>query len=78
MTLRTCPSRATVTGDSLFPGGVGNTWQDPQRFTMLLDDVVQHLFDVLPDDALVQPGHGDGTTLGVERASLPVWRERGW
>ena len=67
-----------LTGDSLFPGGVGNTWQDPQRFTTLLDDVEQRLFDVLPDDTLVQPGHGDGTTLGAERASLPAWRERGW
>ena len=66
------------TGDSLFPGGVGNTQQDPQRFTQLLDDVQQRLFEVLDDATWVYPGHGDDTTLGAERASLPQWRERGW
>jgi len=67
-----------ITGDSLFPGGVGNTWQDPARFASLLDDVESRLFDVLRDDTVVAPGHGDGTTLGAERGSLPLWRERGW
>ena len=66
------------TGDSLFPGGVGNTQQDPQRFAQLMDDVEQRIFDRLGDDTWVYPGHGDDTTLGAERPSLPVWRERGW
>lgn len=65
-------------GDSLFPGGVGNTEQDPQRFTSLLNDVEERLFAVYPDDAVVLPGHGDATTLGTERPELPQWRERGW
>lgn len=67
-----------VTGDSLFPGGVGNTWGDHERFESLLADVTTRLFDVLPDETLVLPGHGDGTTLGAERPELPRWRERGW
>ncbi|MGJ7442851.1 MBL fold metallo-hydrolase [Aquipuribacter sp. MA13-6] len=67
-----------VTGDSLFPGGVGNTWEDPARFVSLLDDVEARLFAVLADDTVVAPGHGDGTTLGAERSSLPLWRDRGW
>lgn len=67
-----------VTGDSLFPGGVGNTWQDPERFTSLLDDVESRLFGELADDTLVMPGHGDGTTVGAERPALPEWRARGW
>lgn len=66
------------TGDSLFPGGVGNTEQDPERFTQLLDDVEQRVFAELGDDTRVHPGHGDDTTLGAERPSLPLWRERGW
>jgi glyoxylase-like metal-dependent hydrolase (beta-lactamase superfamily II) len=66
------------TGDSLFPGGVGNTQQDAERFASLIDDVEQRLFDVLPDDTWVYPGHGKDTTLGAERPSLPEWRERGW
>ncbi|SHG36739.1 MULTISPECIES: MBL fold metallo-hydrolase [Geodermatophilus] len=66
------------TGDSLFPGGVGNTQQDPERFASLVDDVEQRLFAVLPDDTWVYPGHGKDTTLGAERPSLPEWRARGW
>ncbi|MHA3702372.1 MBL fold metallo-hydrolase [Jatrophihabitans sp. YIM 134969] len=65
------------TGDSLFPGGVGKT-TSPADFTSLLDDVTARLFDVLPDDTWVYPGHGNDTTLGAERPSLPEWRARGW
>lgn len=65
-------------GDSLFPGGVGNTQQDPARFTSLLDDVEQRLFGTLPDETWVYPGHGTDTTLGAERPHLGTWRERGW
>ena len=66
------------TGDSLFPGGVGNTQQDPERFARLLGDVETKLFGPLPDETWVYPGHGKDTTLGAERPSLPEWRERGW
>ncbi|QCU78130.1 MBL fold metallo-hydrolase [Citricoccus sp. SGAir0253] len=65
-------------GDSLFPGGVGNTQQDPARFDSLFTDVVERLFDRYPDDMIVHPGHGDSTTLGAERPHLAEWRERGW
>ncbi|MBV1778231.1 MBL fold metallo-hydrolase [Paeniglutamicibacter sp. ABSL32-1] len=65
-------------GDSLFPGGVGNTENDPQRFTSLLDDVTTRLFEQYPDETLVLPGHGATTTLGAERPSLEDWRARGW
>jgi glyoxylase-like metal-dependent hydrolase (beta-lactamase superfamily II) len=66
------------TGDSLFPGGVGNTQGDPARFTSLIDDVEQKLFDRLPDDTWFYPGHGADSTLGAERPFLPEWRARGW
>ncbi|GAA1303819.1 hydrolase [Planotetraspora silvatica] len=66
------------TGDSLFPGGVGNTQKDPERFTQLFTDVVERIFDRLPDETWVYPGHGKDTTLGVERPSLPEWKARGW
>ncbi|GAB3752420.1 MBL fold metallo-hydrolase [Zhihengliuella somnathii] len=64
-------------GDALFPGGVGNTWDDPERFGQLLADVTARLFEVY-DDATVLPGHGAGTTLAAERPDLPAWRARGW
>jgi glyoxylase-like metal-dependent hydrolase (beta-lactamase superfamily II) len=66
------------TGDSLFPGGVGNTNGDAGRFLSLYNDVVTRVFDYLPDDTLVHPGHGGGTTLGAERSKLPEWKQRGW
>jgi glyoxylase-like metal-dependent hydrolase (beta-lactamase superfamily II) len=66
------------TGDSLFPGGPGNTWGDKERFTQLLDGLEREVFGRLTDDTWIYPGHGDDTTIGDERASLPEWRERGW
>ena len=65
-------------GDSLFPGGPGNTDKDPARFTTLIRDLEAKVFDRLPDHTWVYPGHGTDTTLGAERPSLPGWRERGW
>lgn len=66
------------TGDSLFPGGVGNTNGDAQRFASLVDDVEERLFASLADDTVVHPGHGDPTTIGAERPHLGEWRARGW
>jgi glyoxylase-like metal-dependent hydrolase (beta-lactamase superfamily II) len=66
------------TGDSLFPGGVGNTQKDPERFASLIDDVEERLFGALPDGTWVYPGHGKDTTLGAERPHLAEWRARGW
>lgn len=66
------------TGDSLFPGGVGNTDKDPERFATLLGDVRARIFDVYDDDTWIYPGHGADTTLGAERPNLGGWAERGW
>ncbi|SCK29804.1 Glyoxylase, beta-lactamase superfamily II [Streptomyces sp. WMMB 714] len=66
------------TGDCLFPGGVGNTHDDPEAFASLLHDVETKLFAQLPDETWVYPGHGGDTTLGAERPKIGEWRERGW
>ncbi len=66
------------TGDSLCPGGVGNTRGDSAAFTSLLADVAAKLFDRLPDETWFYPGHGKDSTLGAERPHLDQWRERGW
>lgn len=65
------------TGDCLFPGGVGKTWE-PGAFEQLLGDVNSKVFGRYGDDTVVYPGHGDDTTLGAERPHLDEWRERGW
>lgn len=66
------------TGDCLFPGGVGNTDKDPKRFASLYGDVVAKVFDRLPDETWIYPGHGKDTTLGDERPHLAEWKSRGW
>jgi glyoxylase-like metal-dependent hydrolase (beta-lactamase superfamily II) len=80
LALRPAGGRTAVhlfTGDCLFPGGVGKTWE-PGAFEELLDDVTSRVFGVYGDDTVVYPGHGDDTTLGAERPHLAEWRERGW
>jgi glyoxylase-like metal-dependent hydrolase (beta-lactamase superfamily II) len=66
------------TGDSLFPGGPGNTEHDPRRFDSLITDLENRIFAGLPDGTWVYPGHGADTTLGTERPHVPEWRARGW
>lgn len=67
------------TGDTLFPGGVGATRNDPsQSFDDLYRDVTAKIFDRYDDDAWIYPGHGGDTTLGAERPHLSEWAERGW
>ena len=66
------------TGDSLFPGGPGNTEKDAARFSQLMDDLTERVFGELPDSTWVYPGHGGDTTLGTERPHLDEWRARGW
>lgn len=71
-------SHHVFTGDSLFPGGVGNTCDDPAAFSSLLNDVAHKIFGRLPDSTQVYPGHGFDTWLGIERPSLAIWANRHW
>ncbi len=66
------------TGDSLFPGGVGNTFGDEAAFVQLIDEVETKVFQRLPDDTWFYPGHGNDSTIGAERPHLAQWRARGW
>jgi glyoxylase-like metal-dependent hydrolase (beta-lactamase superfamily II) len=64
-------------GDTLFPGGPGNTEGDANRFATIIEQVDRKLF-TLPPDTIVLPGHGLDTTVGAERPHLDEWIERGW
>ena len=66
------------TGDSLFPGGVGNTFGDADAFRTLVEEVSTKVFARLPDETWFYPGHGNDSVLGNERPHLEEWRERGW
>ena len=65
-------------GDSLFPGGVGNTKRPEQSFDSLYRDVVERVFATHDDATWFYPGHGDDSTIGAERPHLEEWRDRGW
>jgi glyoxylase-like metal-dependent hydrolase (beta-lactamase superfamily II) len=64
-------------GDTLFPGGPGNTSYEGGDFPTIIESVDRRLF-TLPADTLVLPGHGDNTTIGAERPHLQEWIDRGW
>jgi glyoxylase-like metal-dependent hydrolase (beta-lactamase superfamily II) len=64
-------------GDTLFPGGPGNTSFPGGDFPTIIQSLEGRLF-VLPDDTIVLPGHGLDTTIGTERPHLQEWIDRGW
>jgi len=64
-------------GDTLFPGGPGNTSFEGGDFPTIIESVDRRLF-TLPADTVVLPGHGDRTTIGAERPHLQEWIDRGW
>jgi glyoxylase-like metal-dependent hydrolase (beta-lactamase superfamily II) len=64
-------------GDTLFPGGPGNTRRNPVNFATIIRSIQQRLF-TLPEETIVLPGHGAGTTIGTERPHLQEWIDRGW
>ena len=64
-------------GDTLFPGGVGNTTFPGGDFPTIIREVESKLF-TLPGETRVLPGHGDPTTIGTERPHLQEWIDRGW
>jgi glyoxylase-like metal-dependent hydrolase (beta-lactamase superfamily II) len=65
------------TGDTLFPGGPGNTQRDPARFERIIGSIRDRLF-TLPEATVVHPGHGRDTTIGAEKPQLEEWIARGW
>jgi len=65
-------------GDTLFPGGVGNTTFEGGDFATIIDSVTDRLFAPLAPETLVLPGHGDQTTIGTESPQLQAWVDRGW
>lgn len=64
-------------GDTLFPGGAGNTATKGASFDEIISSIDRRLF-TLPAETLVLPGHGLDTTVGAERPNLDAWIERGW
>lgn len=64
-------------GDTLFPGGPGNTSFEGGDFATIIESIDRRLF-TRPADTIVLPGHGSWTTIAAERPSLQEWIDRGW
>jgi glyoxylase-like metal-dependent hydrolase (beta-lactamase superfamily II) len=77
MSFRLEGSPVLFSGDTLFPGGPGNTTFEGGDFETIIASIDQKLFR-LPVDTIVMPGHGDDTTIGTERPHLQEWVDRGW
>jgi glyoxylase-like metal-dependent hydrolase (beta-lactamase superfamily II) len=71
-------SPVLLSGDTLFPGGPGNTTFEGGDFATIMRSLDERLFSKLADDVVVMPGHGDNTTIGTERPHLQEWADRGW
>jgi glyoxylase-like metal-dependent hydrolase (beta-lactamase superfamily II) len=65
-------------GDTLFPGGPGNTKPADADFATIITSIETRLFSPLPPETLVLPGHGKDTTIGTESPHLQEWIDRGW
>ncbi len=66
------------TGDTLFPGGPGNTSFEGGDFPTIIESIDRRIFAKFGPDTLVLPGHGDSTTVGNEAPHLQEWVDRGW
>jgi len=65
-------------GDTLFPGGPGNTSFEHSDFPTIIESIESRLFAPFGPDTLVLPGHGASTTIGAESPHLGEWIDRGW
>jgi len=66
------------TGDTLFPGGPGNTSFEGGDFDTIIQSIDRRIFGKFGADTKVLPGHGVATTVGSESPHLQEWVDRGW
>jgi glyoxylase-like metal-dependent hydrolase (beta-lactamase superfamily II) len=78
MSFRLEGSPVLFSGDTLFPGGPGNTSFEGGDFPTIIRSIEDRLFSKLAPETIVMPGHGDDTTIGTERPHLQEWIDRGW
>lgn len=62
--------RFILTGDTLFNLSIGRTDLAGGNYETLIKSIREQLM-VLSDDVIVYPGHGNSTTIGIEKASNP-------
>ncbi len=66
--------RYLFSGDTVFPGGPGNT-KSPEAFQQIVKSIRENIL-VLPEDTQVYPGHGEATELKKEKEEITLFLSR--
>jgi glyoxylase-like metal-dependent hydrolase (beta-lactamase superfamily II) len=61
-------------GDTIFPSGPGHT-ETPDDFQQIIASITQKIF-CLPDNTMILPGHGDGTTVQKAKEEYAAFAAR--
>ncbi len=71
-------SPVLFSGDTLFPGGPGNTKAPGGDFPTIINSIEDRIIRRFSAETMVMPGHGLDTTVGAESPHLQEWVDRGW
>ncbi len=63
--------KRAIVGDSIFPGGPGHT-ESPEALATSIVSLSKSVFS-WPDSVILYPGHGDPTTVGLEREAFEAF-----
>ncbi len=63
--------KRAIVGDAIFPGGLGHT-ASPEAFATSIASLSETVF-TWPDEVILYPGHGDPTTVGLERDAFEAF-----
>jgi len=64
--------KVVFTGDALFAGSIGRTDLPGGNYETLINSIRNKLF-TLPEETVVFPGHGNETTVGIEKRTNPFF-----
>jgi len=63
-----------LSGDTIFPGGPGNT-NSPANFKVIIKSITDKVL-VLPDNTQIHPGHGESTTVVKAQEEFTIFSSR--
>jgi len=63
-----------LSGDTIFPGGPGNT-NSPANFKVIIKSITDKVL-VLPDNTQIHPGHGESTTVVKAKEEFTIFSSR--
>ena len=73
--LHFAPLKMVLAGDTLFASSIGRTDLPGGNYEQIIDSIHTRLL-TLPDETKVVPGHGQATSIGIERRTNPFLKEQ--